>query len=277
MPDSVHAENVIRLAEYYPDLNFGFASGALALKGELFAECSDRPGFNALEVLPDQFFAASEYQLSAWKKRFKVIHCGSLLDRALVRLIPGAEPAIRSDFLRTVEEILTKMQEIGIPSGILDFGLAGVLPDPEKKKELCCLLAKLHPILHKTERTLMLPVHLPFNDESMVRLVTGFLQEMMMGQLKICLQIYPHELGRDFSPRASAGLLRLETAQVRFCYNADCSNTLVRAHLVPWLRYLSLVRFTGPILFCPYSRDNRLAVQQSKACSLLAEELIKSE
>lgn len=277
MPDSVHAENVIRLAEYYPELNFGFASGALALKGELFTECSDRPAFNALELLPDQFCAASEHQLSAWKKRFKVIHCGSLLDRALVRLIPGAAPAIRNDFLRTAEEILIKMQQREITSGVLDFGLASVLPDPEKKKELCSLLMKLHPVLYKTNRILMLPVHLPFSDENMSRLVTEFLQEMMMGQLKICLQIHPHELGRDFSPRALAGLLRLETAQVRFCYNADCSNTLVRAHLVPWLRYFSLVRFTGPILFCPYSRDNRLAVQQSKACSLLAEELIKSE
>ncbi|MBO5724982.1 MAG: hypothetical protein J6S58_09165 [Lentisphaeria bacterium] len=273
MPDSVRAENLIRLGEYYPKLNFGFAGGALSLRGDLFTECCDRSGFTALEILPDQFHFASDAQKNLWNKRFHVIHCGTLLDSSLVRQIPEEEESLRREFLRTVTHLLVRMQQDSIPAGILDFGLSSILNDPEKKSALARLLTRLHNPLYRTGRILLLPLHLPCADPEMPEKVMRFLRELMISQLKVCLRIYPHEISREFSPYDLAGHLHQETASVQFRYHADSGNTLLRAHLVPWLRYFSRTGFTGPFLFCPFYREDRLASLQSLACSRLAEEL----
>lgn len=276
MPGSERAENMIRLGGYYPKLNFGFAGGTLCLHNELFSECSQRSAFTALEILPDQFHFASDLQKEVWKSRFQMIHCGPLLDETLVCQIPGEEGSLRKEFFRTVELLLSRLQQDSIPAGILDFGLGSILGDESRKKSLARLLHQMRSVLYRTGRTLLLPLTIPVADPSVPGRTMAFLRELMIPQLKICLYITPHELQKNFSPADLAGSLYLETASVYFRYQADCGNTLKRVHLVPWLRYFARGGFRGPFFYCPVSRENRLASVQSLACSRLTEELKSS-
>lgn len=276
MPGSERAENMIRLGDYYPKLHFGFAGGSLCLKNEHYAECCDRSSFSALEILPDLFHYAPDPQKEFWRSRFHVIHCGPLLDESLVRQIPGENGSLRKEFLRTVEGLLLQLQMDSIPAGILDFGVSSVLGDEDRTKSLAQLLQQLRGVLYRTGRTVLLPLAIPCADPALPEMCMRFLRELMIPQLKVCLQISPHELQKDFSPSELAGRLYLETASVHIRYQADCGNTLKRVHLVPWLRYFARTGFRGPFFYSPVSRENTLAAVQSLACSRLTEELKNS-
>ena len=275
MRDSAVIKNIPSLNGYYRKVCFGFASARLELTPDRFAECADRKNFPAAE-LPFEFLSGRpEKELEKLRKRYRLLHCGNLLTPSLSTLILDAGSNMQREFVRTCTGIFKRMKELQLPAGALDFSLVQTLQDDQRRKILAGLLRKLHPVLQETGITLLLPVHLPLPDPALREKITGFLRDTMIPQLKLRLEIYPHELKQDFSPDGLAGTFRLETGSVLFCCNADCGNRLLRQHLTPWMRYYALTGFPGPFLFCPFSQDNRLAATESELYSRLAEELGK--
>ncbi|MBQ9337948.1 MAG: hypothetical protein IJS14_11705 [Lentisphaeria bacterium] len=273
MQDSAAIKNVPSLNGYYRKVSFGFASARLELTPERFAECADRKNFRAAE-LPSEYLAGLPVnELENLRKRYPVLHCGNLLTPSLATLILDAGRNMQREFVRTCAGIFRRMADLKLPAAALDFSLQQTLRDAGRRKILSGLLRELHPALHETGVTLLLPVRLPLPDPAWKETVTGFLRGTMIPRLKLRLEIYPHELKQDFSPEDLAGTFRLETGSVLFCCNADCGNRLLRQHLTPWMRYYALTGFPGPFLFCPFSQENRLAAAESESYSRLVEEL----
>lgn len=273
MPDSDPVKNVISLRDYYPQLRFGFAAARANLPVSRLGECADLKYFEAIELHREQYDAIPSAERSAFLQRFKIVQAGSILETPLAYNILSAPESMQKDFVRTVSAALRGFEKAGIEFGTLHFSVASALEDPVRRKSLEKILRQLAPVLQETSRTLLLPFRIPAHKEDGINAFSAFLREMMIPNLKVRLDLYPHEMARDFDPVQLAGTLRLETRSVLFCYNADCGNRLVRAHLMPWLRYFSLLSFTGPFLVCPFSRDNRLASVEGEAFSRLAGEI----
>ena len=259
--------------DYYRKVHFGFAAGRLDLSPALIGECIDRRNFDAAELPYEYWSGLSSGAKARLKKRFPILHCGSFFAPGLTELITGADKNLRLQFVRVCGGILRELAAGGIRYGALDFSLPQLLQDEHRLETVSGLLRKLHPVLLETGVTLLLPVRLPLPDPLLKEKITRFLRDQMIPGLKLRLEIYPHQLKPDFKPEDIAGTFRLETRSVLFCCNADSGNRLVRAHLTAWLRYFALNAFPGPYLFCPFSRENRLAEAESEAFSKLTGEI----
>ena len=268
-------KNIPSLNDYYRKLLFGFAAGRVNLSAAQFEHCSDHPNFTAVEI-PVEYCAELTVRIrTALQNRFRQIHCGNFFAPGQTSLILSAGRNIRNDFIRTCKSIFRELAASGIRCGSLDFSLARILNDDDQLTMVSEILRKLHPVLLETGVTLLLPVRLPLPDKELIVKISKFLRDQMIANVKLRLEIWPHELKPDFKPEDLAGTLRLETGSVVFCCNADTGNRLVRAHLTPWLRYFALNGFPGPFLFAPFSQNNRLAEIESEAFSKLTEEICK--
>ena len=276
MQDSASIKSMLSLNDYYRRICFGCAAGWLNLSAEQVDECIYHDNFSALEMPFEYWNALPESARQKLRKRFPVIHCGNLLVPGLTSLVLSAGRNIQREFVRTCSGILRNLAADGIRYGALDFSLISVLQDEAGLKTVSDLLRQLHPVLLETGMTLLLPVRLPLPESSLKERLTAFLRAQMISGLKFRLEIYPHEMNPDFKPEDLAGTLRLETRSVLFCCNSDSGNRLVRAHLIPWLRYFALNAYPGPFFFGPLSRNNRLAAIESESCSKLIEEIGKN-
>ncbi|MBO4631958.1 MAG: hypothetical protein J5858_08555, partial [Lentisphaeria bacterium] len=178
------------------------------------------------------------------------------------------------EFIHTCAGIFRDLISSGIRYCALDFSLLQLLENDSGLRQVRLLLRQLHPVLQETGMTVLLPVRLPLPDSGLCVKITDFLRSEMIPNLKLRLEIHPHEFKQDFCPEEAAGTFRLETRSVLFCCNADSGNRILRAHLSPWLRYFSLTGFPGPYFFCPFSQNNRLAAIESEVFSKLAETII---
>lgn len=276
MPVSDPIKHIPSLNDYYRKIRFGLAAGRMNLAPEQMADCTEQPNFSAVELPCDYFTSLSEPARKKIRDRFAMVHCGNLFAKELTSLLPMAGKNIQRDFIRSCRTFLPRLASAGIRCCALDFSLTQVLADDLQRTALSRLLRQLHPVLHESGMTVLLPVRLPLPDLLLKEKVSAFLRDLMIPGLKLRLEIYPHQLKPDFKPEVIAGTFRLETASVLFCCNADSGNRLLRVHLTPWLRYFSLTAFPGPFLFCPFSQNNRLALMESESFSKLTEEISKN-
>ena len=276
MQDLDSIKNIPSLNEYYRKVHFGFAAGRIRLEPSLMEECTDRRNFTAAEFPYEYFSALPEKIRKNLRKRFPALHCGNFFAPGQTALILGAGPHIRKEFIHTCTGIIRDLAACGIACGALDFSLPHILDNNDQIALAGSILRNLHPVLLETGVTLLLPVRLPFPVPEWKSRLSGFLRNLMISNVKLRLEIYPHELKPDFKPEVCADSLRLETASVVFCCNVDSGNRLLRPHLTPWLRYFALNGFRGPFLFAPFSQNNRLAVIESEAFSKLTEEICKN-
>ena len=276
MPVSDPIKHIPSLNDYYRKIRFGVAAGRMNLAADQIPDCTEQLNFSAVELSCDYFISLPETARKKIWNRFAMVHGGNLFAKELTSLLPVAGKNIQRDFIRSCRTILPRLAAAGIRCCALDFSLIQVLADDLQRTALSLLLRQLHPVLHESGMTILLPVRLPLPDLLLKEKVSAFLRNLMIPGLKLRLEIYPHQLKPDFKPEDIAGTFRLETASVLFCCNADSGNRLLRVHLTPWLRYFALTGFPGPFLFCPLSQNNRLALVESEAFSKLTEEISKN-
>ena len=266
--------NIIDMRACYAKALFGFAAAKTNLPASRLSEAAECRNFEALEIQHELFDSLPAHRREEWKKRFRIIHAGSLTARSLSFSITSAPEKIRAGF---VEESAWLLHSIAAKHGFriaaLDLPAGAVVADPAQKKILRRILEKLHPVLRENGQTLLLPFRLPVSGGCSPLEFAAFLRESMIPQVKVHLEIHPHELRKDFDPRAVAGNLRFETRAVTFCYDADCGNRLLRQHLAPWLKYFALNAFYGPYFVCPFSQEYRLSPLEAESYSKLVEEL----
>lgn len=266
--------NIIDMHRCYAKACFGFAAAKTNLPASRLADAAECRNFDALEIQHELFDTLPEHRQAEWKKRFRVIHAGSLTDRSLSYNITAAPEKIRAGF---VEESARLLKSIAAKHGFriaaLDLPTGAILADPEQREILRSILKKLHPVLLENGQTLLLPFRLPVAGGCSAAEFAAFLRETMIPSIRTHLEIHPHELKKDFSPREIAQNLRFETRAVTFCYDADSGNRLLRQHLVPWLKYFALNAFYGPYFVCPFSLEHRLSAPEAESFSRLAEEL----
>ena len=214
------------------------------------------------------------FRREALLERFPVVHGGNLMDKSLSRNIISAPVKIQDDFVAESARLLKMIAaQYRLHTVALDLSAGSAIADPVQKEALRRILRRLYPFLLENGQTLLLPFRLPVLGGCSAAELASFLRETMIPSIKVRLDIYPHELKKNSDPREIAGNLRFETRSVIFCYDADGGNRLLRAHLVPWLKYFALNAFYGPYFVCPFSQEYRLSPLEAESYSKLVEEL----
>ena len=117
--------NIIDMHRCYAKACFGFAAAKTNLPASRLADAAECRNFDALEIQHELFDTLPEHRQAEWKKRFRVIHAGSLTARSLSFSITSAPEKIRAGF---VEESAWLLHSIAAKHG---FRIAAL--DPEGK------------------------------------------------------------------------------------------------------------------------------------------------
>ena len=143
--------NIIDMRACYAKALFGFAAAKTNLPASRLSEAAECRNFEALEIQHELFDSLPAHRREEWKKRFRIIHAGSLTARSLSFSITSAPEKIRAGF---VEESAWLLHSIAAKHGFrisaLDLPAGAVVADPAQKKILRRILEKLHFLKFRT-------------------------------------------------------------------------------------------------------------------------------
>lgn len=276
MPDS-EIKNVLSLKSYYAQLHFGISAAKSEIPVSCLTDCVSQDGFSAASLLKDQLDGLSPENLGDVQKHCPLIHAGAAFDRSMTDQIFCSGRTIRMEFASSCRKLLTELSCMGIHSLLLDLSLFPVMNDPVLHERFQMFLQEIQPVLLKEDSFLLLPYRLPSREEITPEQFSLFLRKLMIANVRVLFEIYPHELLPDFEPEILAGTLRLAAGEVCFCYNADCGNRLVRAHFQKFLKYFALTGFKGPFLAAPLSRNPEQFRVEAQAFSGLVREFLPKQ
>lgn len=248
----------------YAGKHFGMALARMNVPLLNVRDFIDIPQFNAIEVpaeVFDTFTAPFSGKLN--NAKFADIHCGGILEYQLSRNIAFCDRHIQDEFIKQAENVLDRLKRHSIKYATLECGMNSVLGDEKASGNIMHILQKLSPTLLKSGIVLLLPFRIPSQTDVGAENMMKFLRDCLTPNVKVRLDIHPHELSRDFSPSEYAGLLRFETRSVLFIYDADSGNRLISAHMEPWLDYFEPLGMAGPFLVCPNSFEQRMSIPET--------------
>ncbi len=251
---------------------FGMALAASGVPvGKIVDWLDTLKGFEALE-LPVEILERKEASklLAGAINGFQSLHIGSVIDREVARNLPYASESLYDEFAAYTEKIVSLLASIGIETATFDPGMNSVLTDSRTLASTMRLLKLIAPVLERTGMTLLLPFSLPCRGRETAAALNAFLRASMIPNLKVRLDIHPHEIPRERTdPDRLAGPLLLEVRSVLFRYDADAGNLLIPEHVSPWMERLAPLGFHGPFLAAPVSSGAGRLLLEADAWSAL--------
>ena len=194
------------VAEFAAGSAFGMAYAAAGVPASKLADCLAFPDkFSAIE-LPAETLELKEasYLLARVLRSYKLVQTGSIIDSDVARNLPFSSESLFQEFAAYTEKLLTLFHSIGIRTVTFDPHMNNVLGDERALNSMLRLLRLIAPVLNRTGITLLLPISLPCADSAQPVRLIRFLRESMIPELKVRLDINPHEIPRSL-PVPSCG------------------------------------------------------------------------
>lgn len=249
-----------RISPTIPELvtasSFGMAYAAAGVPAAKLADYLAQPDSFAAIELPVEILEQKEasYLLARALRGHRHVQIGSIIDSDVARNLPSSSESLFQEFAAYTEKILTLFDSIGIRTVTFDPRMNDILNEEQVLNSTLHLLKLIAPVLNRTGMTLLLPFTLPCADSELPGRLVQFLRRSMIPELKVRLDINPHEIPRKLTvPSVLAGTLLLEVRSILFRYDADSGNVLLADHLLPWLEAMSNYGFAGSWLSAPYS------------------------
>ena len=268
------------LPEIAAEASFGMALASSGVPVDKLADFLVLPdAFSAVE-LPVELLERKEasYLLARVLRGFRSVQIGSIIDSDVARNLPFSSESLFQEFAAYTEKMLTLFHSIGIRTVTFDPRMNDILNDSRTLNATLHLLKLIAPVLNRTGMTLLLPFSLPCADSELPGRLVQFLRRSMIPELKVRLDIKPHEIPRKLTvPSVLAGTLLLEVRSVLFRYDADAGNVLLPAHLLPWLEALGIRGFSGSWLVAPSSKDAARLPAEALHFADVLEELRKKD
>ena len=249
----------------YPGMRFTHT----AFAGAELAELCNVGDFSAVEISFDQLESLGIFQRNEFVQNFSFASVGEIFSRALKDTVFfSAEKTIHA-FTEETVSICKKLGGMKIKYIVLDLPVAEILASCGREKVLLKrFYNKLLPVLMQFDQYILLPLRIPGRENSMDTAdISMFLRECMNPRIKFLLDIYPHELDREKTVEEYALQAAFDAVSIVFHYNRDKGETLVKAHLIPWVEYLVRHGFKGSFLASPAGRENYFSPEE---CSLFA-------
>ncbi len=176
-----------------------------------------------------------------------------MIDPAASRGIINQSVFIQNDLKLYLCKLIAESGKINSSGILLDFDIEQSFGEPDLSAKIRKFINSFSHSLYHSGNKLLLPVRVPLLESvKSAEQYLEFLKKQMLPQAGFSIDIHPHELaGKEFSPREIMQWLEFDTVLLRFVYEPETGNRLVRKSIEPWIEYSR--RYYGKlrIVFAP--------------------------
>ncbi len=255
-------------------VNLGISLAALNNPAEVLAGFSPDAYFREMELSAN---AVQDFKALKISRKWERIYLRDLLPKSLTQGVAEQGEKLCEGFLAQMELFTETASEAKAAGFSMDFGLDELLTKPELAPAKIKLIKRLLPLLFRNNLELGMPLRVPFSEPDMPRMYGQCLEKLADMRYGIVAEVHPHELGPDFEPEKLLRWLRFDLMQIHLIYEPDIGNHLVMKAVKPWLEYLDMITFTGPVMFCPKISDAEGFQEEVEKLRDLLTEIEKSE
>ncbi|HBM15731.1 MAG TPA: hypothetical protein DD381_05215 [Lentisphaeria bacterium] len=170
------------------------------------------------------------------------------------------QPEIFHDeVIATINSLLGEKQYAILENVTIDFGL---LKDSEQEKTFK-FIKNLYYKIFQSGKNICLPVTIPGMEQKEEIIRTAF-YKLMLSNFRVCLNIYPHEIGRDEDFSGFINAINLRTSLIRICYDAMLGNYITDNLLMYWRENFVKYELNCPVLFAPSVSNIEMIEHETK-------------
>lgn len=192
----------------------------------------------------------------------QIVNIVDIIPSSIASGIIEQDNRIIQDFRLRISELISKMNSKGIYSFTMDNGIEAVPRDQEHAEKLLPFIKSIAPILYDKKTFMNMPVRIPETVKGAAEKYLNFKTGLMSPCIRFAVNIYPHDLKRDYSPDELLRFFRFDLGTVRIVYEPEIGNRLVEKHVAPWIDYLNKNHYKGPILFCPRLSSEETLIEE---------------
>lgn len=185
------------------------------------------------------------------------LYFSDLLDSAVSREIISQNESIQDDFKELLRKLIAEAASLKSSGIFADFAIENSFNDMFEGDKVKNFIKSMAHALYNFEQRLLFPVRIP-----LIESVTSpeqyleFIKKLMIPQAAFSLDIHPHELaGKDFSPETILKWLQFDTIMLRFIYEPETGNRLVKKSITPWIEHSEKHTKQLKIVFAPVFRQ----------------------
>jgi len=194
-----------------------------------------------------------------------------LFTLSLTRGVADQTQRIVDGFVVQFSAFIDDVKLNSVNSFTVDFDLGSCIGDEVREARWVEFLKRLAPKLYGKGKKVCIPVRIPYVGDESAQFFYSFLEKVMSSDFQFCVDIHPHELDRGFSVERLLKWFQFDIHSVRFIYEPEAGNQLVKAQLKPWLDFLKSRCFTGDVFIAPVISDDSFFVKEIGAVSALLE------
>lgn len=211
-----------------------------------------RDYFNAVE-LPLDFYLSPDLPKILRRHGLSVVNVNDLTEPSISKNIADQSENVQREFFESISGTLLAPRQTRLEGFSLDLGFETGSADRSKTTRRVDFLKRFAHVLHKSGRRLRVPVRLPddldpFLHSSFANLVC---EQTLCRNVKICLDVHPHELRDSVPPRDIFEAYRFELDMLRIVYEPETGNHLTARLLGYWLEPLVELGLNVPVVLCP--------------------------
>jgi len=196
--------------------------------------------------------------LSSKKLKLSYPHISELffrdmLDPTVSREIITQSSPIQNDLKLCLRKLISEAGDINSSGILLDFDIERSFENPDLFEKIRNFTKSFSHSLYHSNNKLLLPVRVPLLESvKSPEQYLEFLKKQMLPQAGFSIDVHPHELaGKEFSPREIMQWLEFDTVLLRFVYEPETGNRLVRKSIEPWIEYSKHHHDKLKIVFAP--------------------------
>lgn len=185
------------------------------------------------------------------KRNFEITSVSDISPATIAGEVADQNSKIINDFVEKIRHSMNELQKLKINTCSLNISPETVFNNEEKREKRVKLLKRITPFLYEYKINLSIPVRIPAVAEINVKTFPSFIREAMSPNIKLALNIYPHEIKNQHPPNELLCPFRFLMNSVNFIYEPEAGNFLVDKLMDPWFDLLEEYQFQGAVMFIP--------------------------
>lgn len=165
--------------------------------------------------------------------------------------IVSDQPKILKGFVDQISKRISDPSYLPVKSLSLDIGIDFSTENREMYDARIELIKKVSVLAFANNIRIDLPLRMPFILDDIAQFHIKFLKEAISPSVALSIDIHPHELSRDFSVEQLMRWSKFDIGTIRFIYEPEAGNRIVKQHILPWIKFLSKNGYKGEIFFAP--------------------------
>jgi hypothetical protein len=185
------------------------------------------------------------------ESKLNIVGVTNLIESSVSASIADYNKTIQQGFIEKLILLMNRLEGLYIDRFSIETGFETIFKDPNKVAKRVTLLKNIAPYLYRKNIEMVIPVRIPGISEIPRGKYASFLRGSMCSNIKLALNIHPHETLKIGDPYKLLEEFRFFIKTVSFVYEPETGNTLVKKLIDPWFEALAKLDYEGDIIFHP--------------------------